>query len=207
MWRFLLLGLAFAAAAALAAKPAQASTRRREEDDLESAEIDPTPDAAPEETMSPTPSPQPTVPPSPLRSPFKGTPRKITPRGAFGAPRYLTRDGKNTTGTKPRADAKVHHTHQGIDLASRPRETVYPVAPGEIVPVKAGFGQIVVKQRLDDGRYAVYADLSEAFAKVGQRVGLDDPIGEASARGFVHVALRASQFGKHLDPTGLIPHG
>lgn len=204
MWRFLLIGLAFAAAAALASAPAQAATRRREEKREEAP--DPVESGPEEEPDVSPPEPQPTSAPLALRSPFRGAPRKITPRGAFGAPRYLTRDGKNTTGTKPSPDAKVHHTHQGIDLVSQPRETVYPVAPGEIVPVKAGFGQIVVKQRLDDGRYAVYADLSRALAKVGQRVGLDDPIGEASARGFVHVALRASAFGKHLDPTGLIPH-
>lgn len=223
MWPLLLVGGGALLAFAVFAGTASASTRRRDEADPdvgpapgEPPDVEHEPEMEPQEIVLMPPSKSAT-PPSPpatststgaqvkLRSPLKGAPRKITPHGAFNAPRYLT-SGGGTTGTPPKPGAPVHHRHQGIDLVTKPAEEIFPVSPGVVVPTAAGFGGLVVKLKLDDGRYAVYADLSKILATAGKRLGVDDPVGLASKRGFVHLALRQSEFGPYIDPTGVVPH-
>jgi len=127
-----------------------------------------------------------------LRSPVEEAYPAITPHGAYGAKRPVV-------GTQT-------HTHQGIDLASTPAGPVVAVASGLIVPAEAGIGGIVRVLALDDGRCIVYCDLGSACCSPGQYLEAGEVLGYVNARGFVHVAVRSSRWGEHLDPTYLIPN-
>lgn len=132
----------------------------------------------------------------PLAPPLMLPLRKTTPNGYYNAPR--------PAGLKP-GDPKIDHYHQGVDLKGKAGEPILAVGNGRIATANPGKGELVRVLLLDDGRAVVYADLGTATVEPGAVIKTGQQIGTMRKNGFVHVAIRASRYGKFMDPKGIIP--
>ena len=137
-----------------------------------------------------------TVSKTPLAPPVALPLRKTTPNGWYNAPR--------PAGLKP-GDPKIDHYHQGVDLKGKADEPILAVGNGRIASANAGKGELVRVLLLDDGRAVVYADLGSAMVEPGAVIRTGQQIGTMRKNGFVHVAIRATRYGKFMDRKGIIP--
>ncbi|MBK17405.1 MAG: hypothetical protein CMM52_01015 [Rhodospirillaceae bacterium] len=101
--------------------------------------------------------------------------------------------------------------HQGIDLASRPRSTVFAPANGKVIFAgwKGRYGRVI---ELDHGFGIVtrYGHLRRISVKRGKRVKLGDKIGELGSSGrstgpHLHYEIRVNK--KAVDPLNFIKAG
>jgi murein DD-endopeptidase MepM/ murein hydrolase activator NlpD len=119
----------------------------------------------------------------------------------FGEP---VRGGRRTSGFGPRGRSM----HSGLDIAAPRGTPIYSTADGVVTLAgrQSGYG-IVVKIRHAFGFETVYAHLSRARVKVGQRVGRGDRIGDMGSTGrstgnHVHYEIRIDN--KPVNPVKFI---
>ncbi|NKB20862.1 MAG: peptidoglycan DD-metalloendopeptidase family protein [Alphaproteobacteria bacterium] len=101
--------------------------------------------------------------------------------------------------------------HQGLDLASRPRSTIFAPADGKIIYAgwKGRYGRVI---EIDHGFGIVtrYGHLRRTSVKRGKRVKIGDKIGELGSSGrstgpHVHYEIRVNK--KAVDPLKFIKAG
>ena len=119
----------------------------------------------------------------------------------FGEPAY---GGRWTSGFGPRGRSM----HNGLDIAAPRGTPIYSTADGVVTFAgrQRGYGR-VVKIRHAFGFETVYAHLSRARVKMGQRIGRGDRIGDMGSTGrstgnHVHYEIRIDN--KPVDPVKFI---
>jgi len=116
--------------------------------------------------------------------------------------------GPLDSGFGPRGD----RFHAGIDLAAAEGTPVRAAAPGSVVWVgpRAGWGLLVTVAHADGVR-TLYAHLSKADVRLGERVNTETVIGQVGATGDAtgpHLHLEVRVNGPAIDPvTALAPLG
>ncbi len=162
-----------------------------------------------------------------LAGPAATTAATAADRGAAG-PALTARAAQSATGgwTLPVSGAWVscgygvkgdwlagHHT--GIDLAVPVGTPVHSVGRGKVVFAGySGSYGYAVTIHMTDGRYTLFAHLSEIDVKVGEHVSAGDLVGESGATGNVtgphlHFEVRAHRrYGSDINPVSyLADHG
>jgi murein DD-endopeptidase MepM/ murein hydrolase activator NlpD len=102
-----------------------------------------------------------------------------------------------------------HHT--GIDFAVPVGTPVRAVGSGTVHRVGSGgdYGEMVIVQ-MDDGRYALFAHLSETFVSKGERVTTGDLLGYSGDTGrssgpHLHFEVRETpEYGSDIDPVSYL---
>ncbi|MGW4381054.1 M23 family metallopeptidase [Kitasatospora sp. NPDC004531] len=174
-------------------------------------EPEPAPAPAPEPAPAPAPEPAPAPAPEPAPAPAPAPePAPVKPDWSSPAPGATISNPYHKTNA---SYAAGYHT--GTDFAVSVGTPL--VAVGNSTVVSAGWAgaygnQVVLK--LEDGRFAQYAHLSQLGVKAGQHVQAGDRIGKSGNTGnstgpHLHFEIRtANQYAKVIDPIGYLKgHG
>ncbi|MFC1503930.1 peptidoglycan DD-metalloendopeptidase family protein [Spirochaetota bacterium] len=94
--------------------------------------------------------------------------------------------------------------HQGIDMRAYVGTKVYASKPGRITfaGIKYGYGKVVIIQH-KNGYSTRYAHLSRYYVRKGEKVTLQQPIGEVGSTGMAtgsHLHFEVRRYGKPIDP-------
>jgi murein DD-endopeptidase MepM/ murein hydrolase activator NlpD len=105
-------------------------------------------------------------------------------------------------------DNKTKEFHSGIDIAGQEGSPVNAIIPGTVSAVGSvgGYGNRVEVKHAD-GSTSYYAHLKDATVKLGDVIGVNQPIGTLGATGKVtgpHVEFGIQHNGKAIDPLSVL---
>jgi len=105
-------------------------------------------------------------------------------------------------------DNKTKEFHSGIDIAGKEGSPVNAIIPGTVSSVGpvGGYGNRVEVKHAD-GSTSYYAHLKDATVKLGDVIGVNQPIGTLGATGKVtgpHVEFGIQHNGKAIDPQSIL---
>ena len=115
----------------------------------------------------------------------------------------------NSGGFDPTGKGNVGRVHQGIDLRAAGGSTIYPIAPGTVTAVRPDpKGGNTVNIKHSESLTSYYAHMGTISVHVGDKVGLNTPLGtvgaSGNAKGFPHLHLQVWKNGTLVDPASVI---